>query len=179
MVSDGRFLGTNVNLVATFQSLNLWLHLIFMAVWIGGMVFFLFVFAPAVHSLAPADGIRALSHGRRSFEILSWIALNLLFLTGVLNFLFRAMASGLHLGVVYYSILALKLLLFLAMTVHHSLQAFKYAPKIAALTSQSGDGVVSWPEPLLANWSKWFRLLKINTTLGAVVLLLGLALSWR
>ena len=150
-----------------------------MAVWVGGMAFFLFVFGPAAHSLAPADGIRALNHGRQSFQTLSWIAINLLFLTGVLNFLFRAAASGLHLGTAYYSILTVKLLLFLAMTFHYSLQAFKYAPRIASLTAQTGDGIESWPEPLLAAWRKWFTLLKINTTLGAIVLFLGLGLSGR
>ena len=159
--------------------MNLWLHLIAVAVWIGGMAFFLFVFGPAVRGLRPADAIRALNHGRQSLQTLSWIAIHLLFLTGVLNFFFRAMAGGVHLGSGYYTILTLKLLLFLAMAFHHSLQTFKYAPRIASRTAQVSNRIDSWPEPLLENWRKWFTLLKINATLGPIALLLGLGLSWR
>ena len=168
-----------MNLLSLLQAVNLWLHLFALAVWIGGMAFFLFVFAPAAHGLRPADGVRALNHGRRSLQTLSWIAIHLIFLTGVLNFLFRAMASGLELGGAYYTVLALKLLLFFAMAFHHCLQALKYGPKIASLTAQTGDRIDSWPEPLLADWRKWFRLLKINATLGPIALLFGIGLSWR
>lgn len=147
------------------------------AVWVGGMAFFLFVFGPAVHSLAPRDGIRALNRGRESLQTLSWIAIHLLLLTGALNFFFRV-TPGLHPGAGYYSLLALKLVLFFAMTMHHFFQAFKYAPKIAALTA-AAVAAQAWPEPLLAHWRKWFTLLKINTTLGTLALFLGLALSWR
>ena len=39
--------------------------------------------------------------------------------------------------------------LFLAMAVHHCLQVFKYAPRIASLTKQSPPAPATWPEPLL------------------------------
>jgi uncharacterized membrane protein len=179
MVAVEYFSGTHVDFLPALQSANLWLHLVTVAVWVGGMTFFLFVFGPAVYSLAPADGIRALNHGRESLQMLSWIAIHLLFLTGVLNFYFRAAASGVHPETGYYWILAAKLLLFLAMIFHHSLQAFKYAPKIASATDATAAGAGLWPGPLTAAWKKWFMLLKINTTLGIIALLLGLALSWR
>ena len=166
-----------MNFLFVLQSANLWLHLFFVAAWVGGMAFFLFVFGPAAHSLAPRDGIRALNQGRESLQALSWIAIHLLFLTGVLNFFFRV-TPGLHPGAGYYWILAAKLALFFAMAFHHFLQAFKYAPKIASLTAGAA-AAQAWPEPLLAHWRKWFMLLKINTTLGTIVLFLGLALSWR
>jgi len=179
MLSDELFPEMRMNFLPVLQSANLWLHLVSVAVWVGGMAFFLFVFGPAVKSLAPADGIRALNHGRESLQTLSWIAVHLLFLTGVLNFFFRLTAGGVHPQTSYYWILAAKLLLFLAMIFHHSLQAFKYAPKIASLTDAAAPGAGSWPEPLTAAWRKWFMLLKINTALGSLVLLLGLALIWR
>ena len=176
MVAMGLLLDAIVNLPAVFAGANLWLHLLTAAVWTGGMAFFLFAFAPAVRSLAPAEGIRALERGRRSLQTLSWAAIHVLFLTGALNFFFRAAAGGAPRAAGYYAILAVKLLLFLAMAFHHSLQAFKYAPKIAAAAARAG-GADAWPEPLLAPLGKWFMLLKINTTLGAIVLLLGLGLS--
>ena len=159
--------------------MNLWLHLISLSLWIGGIAFFLIAFGPAVRSLPAADGIRLLNRGRQSLQTLSWIAISLVFITGVLNLFFRGMASGLDMGPGYTLILSVKLLLFFAMVFHHSLQTFKYAPKIIAGTSQIGGDIQSWPEPLLVDWGRWFMLLKINAALGAVVLLLGLGLSGR
>ena len=160
-----------------FQSLNLWLHLISLALWIGGISFFLFVFAPGVHSLPAGPAIRALDRGRRSLQTLSWIAINLILVTGVFNLVVRGVATGFRFGPGYYPILAIKLFLFLAMVFHHCLQAFKYAPHLAALTARTALDIQSWPEPLLSHWTKWFTLLKINTALGPIVLFLGLALA--
>ena len=160
-----------------FRTLNLSLHLISLALWIGGIAFFLFAFGPAVHTLSPATGVKVLDRGRRSLQTLSWIAINLLLITGVFNLIFRGMGSGFLFGSGYYMILSIKLLLYLAMVFHHCLQAFKYGPKIASLTAHGDEDIESWPEPLLAHWKKWFLLLKINATLGPIVLLLGLGLS--
>ena len=167
-----------MSLLNFLESLNLALHLASLALWIGAIAFFLFVFGPAVHSLAPAEGIQALESGRRPLQTLSWIAIGLLLVTGVLNFFFRGAASGFHLTPAYYSILAVKLLLFLAMVVHQAIQSFKYGPRLAALAAESAGEIQSWPEPLLSDWKKWFTLLKINAVLGPIVLLLGLALRW-
>lgn len=160
-----------------FHSLNLWLHVISLAVWIGGIGFFLFVFAPGAHSLPAGPAIRVLDNGRKSLQTLSWIAINLILITGVLNLVARGAATGFQFGPGYYPILAIKLFLFLAMVFHHSLQAFKYAPLLASLTSQATPELQSWPEPLLSLWTKWFTLLKINAALGLIVLFLGLALA--
>ena len=160
-----------------FHDLNLWLHVVSLALWIGGIVFFLFVFGPAVHTLPPGIGVQVLDRGRKSLQRLSWTAISLLLITGLLNFILRGAGSQWQLGSAYYSILAIKLFLFLAMLLHQSFQTFKYAPEIVSLTSQTAPDIQSWPEPLLSHWKKWFLLLKINATLGPIVLLLGLGLS--
>lgn len=161
------------------HALNLWLHLVSLALWIGGIYFFLFVFGPAVHRLAPGAGVRLLDRGRQSFQSLSWIAIQLLILTGVFNFVFRGLSVGFDFGQGYLMLLGLKLLLFLAMSLHHFLQAVKYGPPIGSLTAQTPEDIERWPEPLLSYWKKWFMLLKINAALGPIVLLLGLGLSGR
>lgn len=163
--------------MTSFHALSLWLHLLSMALWIGSISFFLIVFGPAVHSLPPGTGMRALDQGRKRFETLSWIAIGLLLITGVLNFIFRATAPGFNPSVGYYSVFGVKLFLFFAMTLHHCLQAFKYGPRIASFTAEARQELESWPEPLLSHWKKWFVLLKINATLGAIVILFGLVLT--
>ena len=158
-----------------FYALSVWLHLVSLTLWIGAISFFLFVFGPAVRSMSPGEGVRILDQGRQSLQTLSWIAINLLILTGVLNLVLRGISGDL--GKTYYSILAVKLFFFLAMFFHHSLQAFKYAPQIATLTAQATPEIQDWPEPLLSHWKKWFMLLKINATLGAIALLFGIGLA--
>jgi len=160
-----------------FQTFNLWLHLLSFVVWLGGMIFFLFVFGPAVHGLPARSGAQVLDKGRKLLQNLSWLAIGLLLVTGGLNFSFRVMAVGFELGPAYYSILGMKLFLFLAMLLHQSLQSLKYGARIGALTAAAPSDLDSWPQPLLFHWKKWFLLLKINATLGPIVLLLGLGLS--
>jgi hypothetical protein len=81
-----------------------------------------------------------------------------------------------HLGRAYMIVLAIKLFLFVAMLVHHTLQVFKYGPRIAALTAEAPADAAAWPEALRAHWQKWFMLLKLNAGLGLVVILLGVLL---
>jgi len=47
-----------------WYALSLLLHLVALALWLGGMVFFLVVFGPAAHELRPGIGVRTLNQGR-------------------------------------------------------------------------------------------------------------------
>jgi putative copper export protein len=160
-----------------WHTLSLFLHLVGIALWLGGIAFFLIVLGPAVHDLNPRAEIQALNQGRISLEALSWVGIALLLITGIINLALRSQEMSAPQGNFYWIGLSVKLVLFVAMGVHHGLQVFKYAPKIASLTAQLPPGTDSWPEPLLTSWRKWFVLLKINAALGPVVVLLGLALA--
>jgi len=159
------------------HTLSLSLHIIALAIWVGGMAFFLIVFGPAVQTLKPSLGVTVLNQGRMRFETLSWIGIGLLVVTGVLNLVLRGQTTATHPGQFYMIILSVKLVLFLAMLAHHGLQVFKYGPKIVALTNQATDISEAWPEPLCFYWTKWFLLLKFNSTLGPIAMLFGLALA--
>jgi uncharacterized membrane protein len=143
------------------------------AAWIGGIYYFLFVSAPAVHALTPKPALDVLNRARRHFQILTWVAISLLLLTGLLKFLLTGIPSGGG----YRGISVVKLFLFLAMIFHHCLQSFKYSPRITLLTAQTQPEITAWTEPLQNHWKRWFVLHKINAALGPIVLLLGLALS--
>jgi uncharacterized membrane protein len=162
--------------VAIAYSVSSMVHLIALALWLGGIVFFLIVLGPAVHELEPKLAITTLNQGRIGLETVSWIAIALLLLTGIFNLAARAHAAPMP-GQGWGILLSAKLFLFGAMVVHHSLQVFKYAPVIADLTAQLSQDFTVWPEPLLSQWRRWFLLLKINAALGPIVVLLGLALT--
>ena len=159
-----------------WHALSLLLHLVALALWLGGIAFFLAAFGPAVKDLKAGAAVRSLNHGRVAFEGIAWIGITLLMITGGVNLVLRSQVTGAHLGQTYMIILAIKLFLFVAMLVHHTLQVFKYGPKIAALTHQAPADTVAWPEPLRAHWQKWFMLLKLNAALGLVMMLLGVLL---
>ncbi len=166
-----------MDFMAVLHTLSLSLHIIALAIWLGGMVFFLIVFGPAVQNLKPSVGVTVLNQGRMRFEILSWVGIGLLIGTGVLNLILRGQATETHPGQFYIMILSVKLVLFMAMLAHHALQVFKYGPKILALTNESTEKSEVWPEPLRFYWAKWFMLLKFNSTLGPIAMLFGLALA--
>jgi len=162
--------------MTAWQTLSLALHLIAIALWLGGIVFFLVVVGPAVQQLEPKIAIKTMNQARIGLETMSWTAIGVLMLTGMVNLIARIQIPGPSLGEYYLYLLSAKLFLFLAMAVHHCLQVFKYAPSIANLTAQLPPNAISWPEPLLSRWRSWFLLLKLNAALGPVAVLLGLAL---
>jgi len=161
----------------SWYALSLLLHLVALALWLGGMVFFLIVFGPAAHELRPGIGVKTLNQGRAALEAVSWAAIGLLAITGMINLILGREGAGASQGEFYTITLSVKLLFFFAMLVHHCLQVFKYAPQIAALTAQTPADAMVWPEPLRAHWQKWFMLLKLNAGLGPIAVLLGVALG--
>lgn len=163
--------------MTVWYSLSLLIHLTALALWLGGIVFFLIVLGPAVRDLEPRIAITTLNQGRIGLETASWIAIGLLLVTGIVNLVGRAPASAVGLDESYAILLGIKLFLFGAMIVHHCLQVFKYAPAISGLTGQLPRDETTWPEALLSHWRRWFLLLKINAALGPIAVLLGLGLA--
>jgi uncharacterized membrane protein len=162
--------------MSTWYSLSLMLHLFAIALWLGGIVFFLIVSGPAVYELEPHIAIKTMNQGRIGLERISWTAIALLLLTGIVNLVLSSQTAAAPLGESYFILLGAKLFLFGAMALHHGLQVFKYAPRIAALTAEITPNSTEWPEPLLSHWRRWFLLLKINASLGPIAVLLGLAM---
>ena len=75
--------------MTTWQTLSSMLHLIAIAMWLGAIVFFLAVSGPAVNELAPKLALRTMNRARIGLEAISWFAIGLLLLTGLVNLLAR------------------------------------------------------------------------------------------
>jgi uncharacterized membrane protein len=151
----------------------LWLHVLAAMIWVGALAFFGVAFAPAARALAPEEAIVAFERGRRALQTLSWVAIQVLLLTGGLNVYFRLRAGDP--GAFYIWTLAVKVLLFGAMVFHQTLQAFKYGPRIEA-AAECGETEAS-SAALRENVARWTSLLNINTAIGLIVLLLGIFLG--
>jgi hypothetical protein len=117
-----------------------------------------------------------MDRGRIGLEAISWIGIGILFVTGIANLILRNSAIASQSGA-YMVLLGGKLFIFIAMIVHHCLQVFKYAPRIAQQTATLDSSATVWPEALLSDWRRWFMLLKLNAGLGPLAVLLGLALA--
>jgi len=152
------------------------LHLAALAFWFGAIVFFLIVLGPATRDVEPRVALAVLDRGRSALERSSWLGISLLFLTGIINLVWRVEAAGGQLAGIYLILLSAKLLVFGAMLVHHCVQVFKYAPRISRAMAGLPTNISAWPESLLADWRRWFLLLKINAALGPFAVVLGLAL---
>jgi uncharacterized membrane protein len=159
--------------ITAWQTLALSLHLAALALWLGSTVFFLVVFGPAANHLEPRYAAGVLNNGRKKFEAVAWTAIALLLLTGIVNLILRVNAA--RVGQFYWIALSIKLLMFCAMAFHHGLQVFKYGPEIERLAGSDVSTAVL-AAPFQTVWQKWFTLLKINLTLGAIATLMGLVL---
>jgi uncharacterized membrane protein len=162
-----------------WQIFSLALHLGALALWLGGVVFFLIVFGPLTREQESGVALHVLDQGRRAFETLAWTGISLLLVTGIVNLILRRQASASSLGQFYWIALSIKLVVFGAMFYHHGLQVFKYGPQIAAMTAKASEQTVAWPVTLRVLWQKWFTSLKISATLGPVATIMGLVLLGR
>ncbi|HEX2929482.1 MAG TPA: hypothetical protein VHV54_07200, partial [Candidatus Binatia bacterium] len=106
--------------MSLWYSISLMIHLIAVSLWLGGIVFFLVVVGPAVHELEPRVAIKTMNQGRIGLELISWVAIGLLLITGIFNVAARVQAAA-ALSDSYGILLGIKMFLFGAMTVHHCL----------------------------------------------------------
>jgi putative copper export protein len=116
-------------------TLSALLHLVALALWLGGGIFFLAVFGPAVRQLDPSVGVQLLNRGRHYFEALSWIAITLLVLTGIVNLILRSQASTQPLAQSYLVALSINSVVF-SNAGAPLLAGFQIRPQLSALTGK-------------------------------------------
>lgn len=145
------------------------IHLIFVTFWLGGMLFTAAVLVPATRTrLADMKGMLFTELGTR-FSRLSWIIFPLLILTGILALLGRGfsvdiLVSAQFWDTSYGSTLFTKLWLFGLMIIVSGLHDFWLGPKAAAMMDENPDA----PE------TSRFR--KASSWAGRINLLIGLGI---
>ena len=148
----------------TTSLVSVWLHLLGVVVWIGGLMYQAHVLIPAVRRNRDAALTDMLRRGRR----VTWVAIALVVLTGLYNVtllgpLDRVLQSGAAL------LLALKFMLVLAAVAVAGQRDFAQVPRLARAVAAGDD-----PNPALSAIA-WMD--RVVLLLAVVIVYLGLAVS--
>ena len=130
-----------------------WLHLLAMAAWLGGGLVVLGVILPSLHG--EAGRVAA-----RRAHFLTSRAMEIVVVTGILNLLLRAMASGMTFSRGFVGMLSLKIVLLIAMAAAQVWMGIAWRRADAAAAAVRKARVA----------------LTVQLVLGAVAVLLGLGL---
>ena len=146
-----------------------WIHLVATVLWIGGILFIIFIAIPSSKQVLGAESGKLMGEISKRFTPLANYSIVLLFVSGIvlagLNKQFsvvRTLESN------WTMALTLKLVLFFSMTAIHFYRGLVLAPKIMRTVTKTEKAA-------LQNLS--INLVKVNLTLGLSVLLLSVFIS--
>jgi uncharacterized membrane protein len=164
-----------VSHVASLWTLVRWVHLLAAITWIGGQLFILLVLLPIARGALPRDERTLLfaSVGRR-YGIISWAALSLLIVTGVLNGERRSVHWTHLTDGSYGRILLAKLIVVAVVIVVTLVHALYFGRRITEIAVQAK--AVGRDDPALAAERR--RLQIVSGMLSGLNLLLNLVIVW-
>lgn len=162
--------------------LVLTIHVLAAIIWLGGMFFISLVLVPSLRKLdPPTKRTEILSTTAKRFSLVSWIAILLLLVTGVINAVNRGVTIGLvssgelfssHFGI----ILTFKVFLVLVMILISAVHDFILGPKLIKMTELQRPGPDS--AKLVAKNRKFVSwLARINAFIGIIVIACAVMLS--
>ncbi|MGE3536351.1 MAG: hypothetical protein AB7N91_02815 [Candidatus Tectimicrobiota bacterium] len=157
----------------------LWLHLLAVGVWLGGLVFQAWVVAPTWSRTPNGDGLRFVLSLEARFRVVLWPAIGLALFTGLVNLVhtWHALGTvGVHVSVAFQWILGIKVGLITVMLLLQMLQQLVLRPRrLAALQEAvARAGAVSERTRRLQRVSA--LLARLAVLLGAIVMACGVLL---
>jgi len=156
------------------------IHILAAIIWLGGMFFIAIVMVPALRRLEPAQKrIEVLSATATRFRAISWIAILVLLITGVLNAInhgvtMQKISTGEFFSSNFGKILILKLILVFAMLVLSAIHDFILGPRLIELLNSSNPDS---SQRLKKNRKYVSWLARINALLGILVVACAVMLS--
>ena len=156
------------------------IHILAAIIWLGGMFFIAIVMVPALRRLEPPQKrIGVLSATATRFRAISWIAILVLLITGVLNAInhgvtMQKISTGEFFSSNFGKILILKLILVFAMLVLSAIHDFILGPRLIELLNSSNPDS---SQRLKKNRKYVSWLARINALLGILVVACAVTLS--
>lgn len=157
-----------------------WVHIMSAIAWIGGQLFILLVLLPIMRTALPRnERVIVFAQVARRYAVVSWVALTLLIITGVLNGERRSV-SWEHLTRSSYGQILLTKLIFVAFVIIITLvHALYYGQRMTELAERSA--VIGYDDPKIAEERRRLQIMSgvlsgINLLLNLIVVLLAAAL---
>ncbi|KRT64831.1 MAG: copper resistance D [Candidatus Dadabacteria bacterium CSP1-2] len=156
------------------------IHILAAIIWLGGMFFIAIVMVPVLRRLEPPQKrIEVLSATATRFRAISWIAILVLLITGVLNAInhgvtMQKISTGEFFSSNFGKILILKLILVFAMLVLSAIHDFILGPRLIELLNSSNPDSFT---KLQKNRKYVSWLARINALLGILVVACAVMLS--
>ncbi len=153
---------------------NRWLHIMAVALWLGGQLFLVLVLLPAIRgAMKPEDMAGVVSRVGKRFSRITWLALfPIILITGVINALHRMPSLELLLSTPYGKTLLLKLFIFLGIIAASAVHDFLWGPRAVGLAK---SGKIATPE-YNAVQKRVLWVPRFTLSLGIILTLLGVAL---
>ena len=146
-----------------------WIHLVATVLWIGGIIFIIFIAIPSSRQVLGAESGKLMGEISKRFTPLANYSIILLFVSGIVLAGLNNQFSGVRILESNWTMaLILKLVLFFSMTAIHFYRGLVLAPRIMRTATQTEKTAL---QKLSIN------LVKVNFTLGLSVLLLSGAIS--
>jgi putative copper resistance protein D len=158
------------------------IHVLAAILWLGGMFFIGLVMVPVLRDLEPPQKrIEVLSSAAKRFRTLSWIAIPVLLITGVLNAMNRGvtleMVSNGSLFLSYFGkILTIKVAIVLSMLILGAIHDFVLGPRLTDIMAGTSSGIYDSEKiKTYRVYVSW--LARFNALLGISVVALAVMLS--
>jgi len=148
-----------------FTVLNFF-HFLALTIWVGGMIYTKLILFPALQVLEPAQKNLFFGTVSPRFSRLSWSAIGILVLSGLLKFPHYSPFEDMTYGIT----LSVKLVLVILMIVNGLWATYNLNPKLQSLAPYPGDSPSS---EFLKTQKKLSTIFTINMVLGIVVLFLA------
>ncbi|MEX0685554.1 MAG: DUF4149 domain-containing protein [Balneolales bacterium] len=161
----------------TIYLISVFIHLLSLTVWMGGMAFFAMIVIPITREkMFNVMNIDLIRRTGERFRTIAWVCLILLLITGILilgdrGYSWQDLWSGQLFQGTFGLILAHKLVLFGIVLGISGFHDFYLGPKAAKLLSESLGHPVTDKFRKLSSWAG-----RINMLLGLVIIFLGVLL---
>ncbi len=154
---------------ALLLTLLIWLHILAVAVWIGGAFFMIYILSPNLALLQPPDAGKVGGAVGKKFTSIVWSAVVVVALTGLLRMSLSGLLNiNILLSTTYGRAMLLKFILFVGMLVAGDMIG-KTEKELATATS---------PEEAMKSKKKMAMFGKIVIALGIIVTFLGVGLNY-
>ena len=158
----------------TFRSLFIWMHVVTVVCWIGGIVFSAFVAGPVLTGKSALAGGSPF-HERvvHRFQRLSRELFFLILITGIFNLVNRGIINGFNFSSTYLIVLGTKFSILLCIAGLQVYYSMKLIPRLSGLLEEGGMlGEVG------ALQKRAFMIACLMATLGASAIFMGLNLGF-